>query len=149
MDRLNSMMLWLEAQEYQRAAELVHAGSKSISNPVYFLLSQSIELGLKAYLRGCGHSEDELRKIGHDLAKALKAAQKEALPVTLTEEEGAIIEALNTYYQPRLLQYTLTGSYRFPRPEASLALGSKIINGVKGFCDHRRSVHEGKPTAVE
>lgn len=149
MDRLSSLRLWSSAEKFQKAAELVHAGGKNLDPPVYFLLSQSIELSLKAYLRGCGYSQDELRKISHNLAKALKEAQKEGLPVKLTEEEEAIIERLNAYYQPRLFQYTLTGYYRFPLPEEAFALSSKIISEIKWFCNDRKKVHEGKSTAVE
>ena len=85
--------------------------------PVLFLVGQSIELGLKAYLLFKGV---ELRKIrrdyGHDLHRILRKAKELGLVdvVTLTDEDESVINVLDKLYSTKQLQYIVTGAKTFP-----------------------------------
>jgi HEPN domain len=85
--------------------------------PVMFLVRQSIELSLKAYLLQRGVSLTKLRtKLGHNLHKLLRKAKELDLKnlVELTEEELNTIEILNVLYTTKQLQYIVTGAKTFP-----------------------------------
>jgi hypothetical protein len=85
--------------------------------PVMFLIGQSIELSLKAYLLQRGVTLKKLRtKFGHDLHGLLRKAKELNLKnlVDLTEEELNTIEILNTLYTSKQLQYIVTGPKTFP-----------------------------------
>ena len=75
MDQLNSMTLSDAAAELLAAARSLPSANGHPSMPLYFLVSQSIELSLTAYTRGCGAASEQRMKIGHDLEKALNIAQ--------------------------------------------------------------------------
>jgi HEPN domain len=95
-----------------------HTGYEIIAPiPVMFLVGQSIELSLKAYLLQREVSLKKLRtKFGHDLHKLLRKAKELNLKslVDLTEEELSTIEILNKLYATKQLQYIVTGSKTFP-----------------------------------
>ena len=79
-----------------------------------FLACQSIELSFKAYLRGCGCSDKDLRKIGHDLERCALAAIAAGIEqhVRLSEADIAAIALANPYYRDRDFQYSHTGYKR-------------------------------------
>ena len=86
--------------------------------PVMFLVDQSLELSLKAFLLSKGLSLKELRSkkyFGHDLHPLLRKAKELNLRdlVALTEEELDTIEILNTLYATKQLQYIVTGTKKF------------------------------------
>src|SRR6185295_13755189 len=82
-DGLSSAGLLNGADEYLQAARLVYEGQnpdRTLFSPLYFLVCQSLELALKAFLRGKGKTEVFLVKdIGHDLVAAFGAAEQEGL----------------------------------------------------------------------
>lgn len=85
--------------------------------PVMFLVGQSIELSLKAYLLHSGVTLEKLRtKFGHDLHKLLRKSKELELKriINLTEEEINTIELLNELYVSKQLQYIVTGAKVFP-----------------------------------
>jgi len=62
-DRTNSMGLWTYAKSYLDAANTVASSADRglIPTPAYYLVCHSIELILKAFLRGSGAELEELR----------------------------------------------------------------------------------------
>lgn len=85
--------------------------------PVLFLVGQSIELSLKAFLLSEGVSLRKLRyKYGHELHRSLRKAKELGLSnlVELSEEEQSVIELLNQLYSSKQLQYIVTGAKTFP-----------------------------------
>ena len=112
MDRLSSMMISNGAAEFLAAARFLCSGNLTSSSPLYFLVCQSIELSLKAYIRGCGLTKEQLVKIGHDLEKALKKAQSENLShfCRVTRDQEQAVRMINRYYGGKDLQYTEVGS---------------------------------------
>lgn len=74
--------LWRYGNDFREAAEIV-AADRDITRftPYYFLIGQSIELSLKAFLLGNGVPLDELKHppLGHDLHALLQEALKRDL----------------------------------------------------------------------
>jgi hypothetical protein len=86
--------------------------------PVMFLVGQSIELALKAFLLARGV---ELRKLrskayGHGLHRSLRKAKELGLPslIKLSDEEATAIDLLDALYSSKQLQYIVTGPKVFP-----------------------------------
>lgn len=85
--------------------------------PVLFLVGQSIELALKAFLLSRGVPLRKLRyDYGHNLHRSLRKAKELDLSalVTLSPEELATIEVLDVLYSSKQLQYISTGAKTFP-----------------------------------
>ena len=102
------MMISNVAGEFLAAAQSLHSANASPSRPLYFLICQSIEPSLKAYIRSCGAAREQLKKIGHDLEKALNRAQSEKLSqfFSVTPDQEQAIRMINPYYAGKDLQYT-------------------------------------------
>lgn len=85
--------------------------------PVMFLVGQSIELALKAFLLSKGVELRKLRRdYGHELHRSLRKAKELGLfdMVTLSDEELSVIELLDELYSSKQLQYIVTGAKTFP-----------------------------------
>jgi len=107
--------------------------------PVLFLVGQSIELALKAFLLSRGVPLRKLRyDYGHNLHRSLRKAKELELfaLVTLSPEEVATIDVLDALYSSKQLQYIVTGGKTFPifgpLQRAALRLLHAIGNDV-GF----------------
>ena len=101
--------------------------------PVMFLVGQSIELSLKAYLLHRGISLEKLRtKFGHNLHKLLRKAKELELKkvVDFTEDELGTIEALNDLYASKQLQYIVTGAKIFPVFGPLQTATKKLVSAV-------------------
>ena len=132
------------------AAEIVFEENRSAKQPVFFLVCQSIELSFKAFLRGKGYSEQQLRCVGHDLAKAAADCKANGLGqyYVLTPEDEVSIQLINPYYQTRDLQYLSTGFKRYPLPDALIKLAGTLCRSTRDICIAMRSYHDGKNTEV-
>jgi HEPN domain-containing protein len=97
----------------KRESQIVQSG---LSMPAYFLAARAIELGLKSYLLLSGKGEAELRKLSHDLGKALDTAKKAGLhtAISVSPETEKAIRWINEYYQRKDLEYPTTGYKTYP-----------------------------------
>ncbi len=151
MDRFDSMIISSVAGEYLEAAQMLHPVNKTpCSTPLYFLLCQSIELSLKAYLRGCGTTKGQLIKIGHDLVKALDYAQAKKLSdfFSLSPLQTKALRLINLYYKAKDLQYTEMGIKHYPDFGILLELANDLYSQTREFCVSKRECHAGKTTEV-
>ncbi len=154
MDRYDSMTISNVANEYLEAAQMLHSVNKTPhSFPLSFLICQSIELSLKAYLRGCGATKNQLKKIGHDLVKALDCAQAKKLSnfFTLAPLQKEALLIINPYYKEKDLQYTEVGIKHYPNFVALVALlelAKDLYSQTRKFCESSREYHTGKTTEV-
>ncbi|QSI76659.1 hypothetical protein [Niveibacterium microcysteis] len=85
--------------------------------PVLFLVGQSIELSLKAFLLSRGVTLRKLRfDYGHNLHDALRKSKELGLLslVALSSEELETIEILDDLYRTKQLQYIVTGMKTYP-----------------------------------
>jgi HEPN domain-containing protein len=150
MDRLTSMGISNEAQNFLEAAKILRANTNEIFTPTYFAICQSIELSIKGFLRGSGHSEPSLRKIGHDLINGIVEAQRAGLEkhCELSEQDAFIIEKINPYYQGKDLQYSKTGYKSYARVDLLIEFGERLWKNTRQFCEDNREWHEGKESEV-
>ncbi len=122
------------ALSFARIADAAVANLGSVSNgssdglTILFLLAQSIELTLKTFLlmshsEPSAHNQDQLKKIGHNLPKALKAAIAAGFPHAHPSDKRLLELLGNAYGTGRRLQYRPPGSRKVPllRPVRELA----------------------------
>lgn len=110
--------------------------------PVNFLLGQSAELALKAYLREKGTKLKMLRKLGHDLAEIMRVAQREGLTVKgWNRNLEAQLEMISEPYKARELQYIKTGAKTFLTIEPLLQLVATIVYSVSLHVPHASSFY--------
>src|SRR5687767_4268582 len=100
-----------DAREFLDAAHLVRREKPVWFAPTYFLVCQSIELSLKAFLRGAGYSDKQLRQLGHDLDACIAAARTVGVEnhASLSEADVAAVGVINAYYHSKDLQYSISG----------------------------------------
>jgi hypothetical protein len=101
--------------------------------PVMFLVGQSVELSLKAFLLFRGVALRKLRQnYGHALHRSLRKAKELGLfdIVSLSGEELVGLELLDHLYSTKQLQYIVTGAKTFPvfGPLESASL--KLAHGI-------------------
>ncbi len=138
------------ARKYLDAAEILQKHTKGVSLPAYFVACQGLELTLKACLRGCGRSEEELREFGHHLERIMDRASQECPDGVLafSAVDREIVKTINRYYNERDLQYTVSESKRFPELGALLEVGERLWQMTRKFCVEKQALHHGLPTAV-
>ena len=133
-------MLSNGGRDFLRAAQMLRSTNECPLEPLYFLICQSIELTLKAYVRGCGASKETLKSIGHDLEKVLSEAQGEKLShfFTLVSRQEIALGMINIYYAGKDLQYTQVGSKSYPDLNILFGLAEELQSRTRKFCeDHR------------
>ncbi len=138
------------ARKYLDAAEILEKHTKGVSLPTYFVACQGLKLTLKGYLRGCGLSKNQLRKLGHDLERLVSRADKHNLGqfVVFSTTDALIISLIKMYYQARDLQYTTSEYKEFPRLPDLLKVCERTWSAVRKFCVAKRESHFGLDTAV-
>jgi hypothetical protein len=152
MDRLSPARLAMSADDYRKAALVLHTHIPQEPHaPCLFLSGQAVELYLKAFLRACGASEGELKRLSHDLVATFRAAEKAGIRdlVAISIQERALICGLSQHYSSKDLQYTRVGlKPAYPAFASIAALLQRLHQGVRPFANDYRKVHYGRPTAV-
>jgi hypothetical protein len=111
--------LFNAAETYWRSAGALYAAKVKATHrlsPVLFLYYHAIELYLKAFLRGHGHSAAELRsKFGHRIGwLSDRAAQ---LGLRYMDEDKEVFSLMSTTDAIIRSRYIRTGFVRWPSPE--------------------------------
>jgi len=102
-------ILSLSKRFLDAAKDLSQQGRQGWGFPVpHYLAGHAIELALKAHLADSGSNDAALRKLGHDLEKAMARSDAKVLAV-LAQDEAAI-RWLNPYYAGKELEYTVEGA---------------------------------------
>jgi hypothetical protein len=153
VDRYTSMGISNHARDFLEVAQIVRR--EKPENPVkfklmYFFVCQSIELSLKAYPRGSGYTDEQLRRMGHNLDKCVARAKAAGVDryVSLSTDDVGVIAAVNLYYQSKDLQYGRTGFKSYGDLDVLIALAKRLWDGLRPYCEQRRKHHFGKPTAI-
>jgi HEPN domain-containing protein len=119
-ERTQPIALFIRAQSFSDAARtLIKAGPPNdpyLWPPIGFLFFHSIELYLKAFLRLCGLTVDELTKLRHGLQRLAEEAKQRGLEIT--EHDMAVCEIVDDNDAMIRARYVETGSYRLPTNEA-------------------------------
>jgi len=132
--------LWTHGNEFFQTAEYIPEGKKRLSLPCYYLLSHSIELTLKAFLRAKGNTVPELIGFGHDLGELLRRAEVRGIRgiVALEERHLDAIELINAYYKVKELEYRKRGFKKFPIIDDLYSCAKTLLDGTSEECTGRR-----------
>jgi len=145
-DRTNSMGLWTYAKEYLDAAKSVASSSdrELVPTPAYYLVCHSIELILKAFLRGSGEELEDLKKIGHNLNRCLNKAAKKGINehYCFTDTKKQAVSLINDYYSQKELEYISTGFKRFPKYDILEKVASGLLSSLRGYCQKNMHIHD-------
>jgi hypothetical protein len=105
--RMNATAFRMSAERLANELELDDTGRpiNLIAVPVYFLVSHSVELFLKAALLKRGFPEETLKKYSyrHNLAALMKEIQEKKVPIS--KDTIFVVERLSDQHQAHLLRY--------------------------------------------
>jgi hypothetical protein len=138
-ERTTPYGMWRYGNDFRKAALAVldHHNDRTFM-PYYFLLGQSIELSLKAFLLGRGLSLSDLRsrKFGHNLKAIADEARRHRidLEVKLENFHYAVIHLLSIEYLERRFQYIRTGRMQLPEIPLIQDASDKLSGGLENFC---------------
>jgi len=143
-DRISSLGMWNQAKGFYLASDaLVVSEHSYLVDPSYHLISHSIELALKAFLRGYGYSLEQLNKLGHDLNKTLDRAVNSGLGsyFEFSENDRPVLAEMNKYCLSREFEYIESDCKSYPRIDLLISFADRLIRGVSEFCFERRGHH--------
>lgn len=147
-DRTNSAGLWHFAHQYRQAGEVIRE-KNALAVVTYYLFCHSIELALKAYLRGSGHTIQQLINLRHDLEKTLAAAEKlrinQVFPIS--DDLRFAVQTMNVYYSKKDFEYIFAGYQRLIKLDVLSRVASELVSGLKAYCMQHQHLHDGRPTA--
>ena len=130
------------ARMYSASADAVNDKLPNALHVLSHLLCTSIELALKAYLRHSGYSKNQLRDIGHNLAKLLEHAEQKGLE--RTGSRSFVLAVAGQIYSKRLLVYPEKGIMNVIMPWRLRQMADELIKysfiaieGEKAFEVHK------------
>ncbi len=112
---LTSHGLLRYTRDYFKAFEDIHEKYPNVIimyEVKYYLLSHSIELGMKAILREKGYTRKKLINIGHDLEKLINVLHENGILIDVASMKRTFI--LNDYYRTKQFEYPQTGYKELP-----------------------------------
>ena len=114
-ERTSSLGLLRYAHDYQRAADMVKQQDDRSVVP-YMLIAQSLELGLKAFLRSRGATLDALLKLNHDLPRIHERAMEMRLDRLWPSAANLLptVQLLEAANQRQALRYIVNGTKTYP-----------------------------------
>jgi hypothetical protein len=120
-DRTNEVGLFNTAESYWKSASALYEAKIKASHPlspVLFLYYHAIELYLKAFLRGNGHSAKHLRsnKFGHRICCLTDRAAE--LGLRFMDEDKEVFSMMGTTDAVIRSRYIQIGAFSWPTPEA-------------------------------
>lgn len=95
------------ARMYAAAADAVNERYPNALHVLSHLLGMSIELALKAYIRGAGCSVQDLKRLSHDLGALYERAKECGLDHT--GSRNFVLRVLGANYRPRAFAYPEEG----------------------------------------
>jgi hypothetical protein len=133
------------ARMYAAAADAVNDKLPNSLHVLSHLLGTSIELALKAYLCNAGYSEQELRKIGHDLAMLFNHAVDHGLE--WTGSRSSVLQVVGHNYRQRLFVYPQRGMMSVIMPWCLRQMANELIEhsfiAIKGKAEFE--AHKNEP----
>lgn len=127
-DTLTAGTLIDGARMYAAAADAVNDQLPNALHVLSHLLGTSIELALKAYLRYSGYTENQLRKISHDLRKLLEHAERNGLAQTGSRRFVLAVAGHN--YRERLFVYPEEGVMNIIIPGRLRQMAHELITDI-------------------
>jgi len=105
-----------DAKQYRQAAHILSKSQfERISSPQYFLISQSIELYLKAFIIASGGKQSDLRKhdVRHSLEKLFEIATANGYNSRSTKT-AEVIDLLGPHHSDHSFRYRKVGFKTYP-----------------------------------
>ena len=120
------------ARQFLDAAKFAHEGFMGIPTwPTYFLVFQSLENFLKAYLLAHGATLDHVKnRIGHRICDALAEAKAKGLVVQAPRDVEEAVLAMSRDYTTRDFQYRSVGEWKHVWPNAVIDYVEAVSNVV-------------------
>jgi hypothetical protein len=133
--------LWTLGNDFFQTAEYIPEGKRRLFSPCYYLLSHSIELTLKAFLRAKDYTVPELIEIGHDLGGLLRHAEEKGIRgiVALEERHLDAIIIANAIYREKEWEYRKRGPKEYPIIDDLYSFARALLDGTRGKCTRRRA----------
>jgi hypothetical protein len=123
---------WNLADEFAQAGDKLKPLVGTLERfPLYLLYGHGIELALKAFLISQGVTEKKLRDIGHDLTKALHAAQAHDSFESPPEYDLQVIDLLNPYYKGKEFEYLVPGAKQFPQADDLGEVAHRLLAALR------------------
>lgn len=121
------------AREYLEAAKFTHAGFMGTPTwPTYFLVFQSLENFLKAYLLAHGATLYHVKNsVGHRICLALAEAKAKGLVVQAPKDVEDAVMAMSSDYTDKDFQYRSVGRWTLVLPNVAIhyvEAVSKLVN---------------------
>jgi hypothetical protein len=121
------------AGEFLEAAKFTHSGFKSVPMwPTYYLVFQSLENFLKAYLLAHGATIDHVEQtIRHRICDAFAEAKAKGLVVSAPKGVEDAVLATSRYYTAHDFRYRSIGEWTLVLPHDAIAYAeavSKVVN---------------------
>jgi hypothetical protein len=149
--RLSSGPLITSAVEFAAAADAYRARSKRPDwFVVYYQFALAIELALKAFAIQNGATEQQLRRVSHNLEKALELGDRSGLQIqpALSEKDRIAIGMLSDFHVEGVLRYPEVRGYQIPPAAMLRDLVDRIIRAAyvavwgqaRYDWDHRRKI---------
>ena len=118
MNKYHHIGLLTKAKDFLKSANKLNDGPQSLAAPfsVYYLYFHCIELALKSFIYFHTESEDDLKKIRHDLEKAWSKALEIGISELFPDYKELVecIEIANPVYRGKEMEYFYPGLKRLP-----------------------------------
>ncbi|MGB9911321.1 MAG: hypothetical protein ACPLKP_01810 [Microgenomates group bacterium] len=109
------------------------------TNVKYFLLFHSMELAFKSFLLYRGYKVDEIKKLKHDLVKAIDLCKKEGI-LNLYKLDNQFLKSIshmNEYYRTKQFEYLFGGFKIYIPPEEFIEPINKLLNCLENKYRHK------------
>lgn len=139
-DRTTPAGLWCLGFDFFRSAEhVLEREGKHIFDPWLYLVSHSIELSLKAFLRSKRCSVQSLKSVGHDLVEVLRLAEDRGIrdAVALEQRHVDAVAVINPWYMEKRFEYRKRGSGSLPVMEDLRSCSKVLLQGTRDVCIKR------------
>lgn len=137
---MSPLGFFIHAREFLDASTLLSEKRGRTTFVAAFLSCRAIELGLKAFLLATGDSVKKVKRLNHNLARALDASYDRGLAavVELTASERELLTSVNPQYMAQTLAYwDLFSSVAAPKNSdlhALSTIGKKLLDRIEPGC---------------
>jgi hypothetical protein len=115
-------------------------GEVNVLNPFYYLVVHAVELRLKAFLLSCGDTEDEIRKLGHEIDSLLERSKEYDLIIENVYKD--FLDNLYSINKKHFLRYynhgaTVNSPVHFVLPETVIVYVQRIFKQIDDLLSNR------------
>lgn len=115
------------AREFLDAAKFTHIGFRGVPRwPTYYLVLQSTENFLKAFLLVKGATVEDVRKIGHRICYVLEKAEANGFAVPVQKELEEAVLATSSYYTVHDFRYRRVGEWTVVLPNDAIHYAEEV-----------------------